>query len=140
MEERLGDVVAPIRQRAMVYGVFASIAVTLAMGGLYGLLSYSVEQRLPELALRLALGATRWHLLALTLWNGLRATVVGGVIGLAAAAAANRIVMHSIVGTVQASWLVYAVTGGALLLLSCLASYLPARRASCSDPLRVLKA
>ena len=78
---------APHRFRAVMVGMFAGLALMLAMVGIFGVLAYSVEQRTREFGVRIALGATTANVLRLVLGSAARVVAIGGIVGLAAAAA-----------------------------------------------------
>lgn len=98
MEDGLADAVGQPRFRAWLLGLFASTAVLLAAIGLYGTMSYAVQQRTREIGLRIALGATPGQAGALLLRSGLTLVVAGIVVGLAAAAAATRLLSSMLYG------------------------------------------
>ncbi len=128
------------RFESVVFGAFGVIALLLAAGGLYGTLLYVAGQRRRELGIRLALGATRARIQAQVLRAGVTLAVVGLLVGLVGAWAANRL-LESLVWGVGGGdpW---ALGGATVLLLgtAALASWLPARRAGRVDPVETLRA
>ncbi|MDQ3744760.1 MAG: ABC transporter permease [Acidobacteriota bacterium] len=139
MERMVADSMAQRRFSMFLFGIFAAIALTLAVVGLYGVMSYAVAQRTHEIGLRMALGAQRGDILKMVVGQGLLIIAVGLAAGLLGALALTR-VMSSLLYDVSATDpLTYA--GIALLLASValLASYLPARRATKVDPMVALR-
>ena len=139
MERMVADSMAQRRFSMFLFGIFAAIALTLAVVGLYGVMSYAVAQRTHEIGLRMALGAQRGDILKMIVGQGLLIIAVGLAAGLLGALALTR-VMSSLLYEVSATDpLTY--TGIALLLaaVALLASYLPARRATKVDPMVALR-
>jgi predicted permease len=140
---QLRDVVAASaadpRFYALLMGSFSLIAFVLSIAGIYGVVSYSVRQRTHELGVRMALGAQRSSVIALVLREGLVLVAIGAVLGLAGSYAATRALARFLfrVGvTDPATFVVVPLVLCAVALVAC---YIPARRATASDPLRVLK-
>ena len=121
-------------------GVFAAVALLLGAIGIYGVMSYAVTQRTREMGVRLALGAKSVDVVRLVLRNGIRLTVVGLVIGLIGAWASTRWISAQLFGVEATDPLTYIAVAAVLGGVSLLASYLPARRASRTDPLEALRA
>lgn len=118
---------------------FAGVALILAAIGIYGVVSYSVAQRTQEIGLRMALGARQRDVLRLILGEGLRLTLVGGVIGLAAALAVSQVLKNLLFGVSVMDPASYA---GAAVMLVCTAlvsSLIPAKRASSVNPTEALR-
>jgi putative ABC transport system permease protein len=128
------------RFRATLIGAFAVAALLLAAVGLYGLISYSVAQRVPEIGVRLALGATPAEVGRLVLGQGLGLAALGITIGLAGALAVARLIEGLLFSISATDPLVYALLAGVLLALSAAACYIPTRRAMRIDPLAALRA
>jgi predicted permease len=124
---------------ATLSSAFAGLATLLAAIGLYGILSYTVKLRTRELGLRLALGAEPARLRAMILRQVGRMALTGGVIGLAAAVAAGRVVETLLFGLSGRDPWVLAGAGAVLSAVMCLAGYLPARRASNIAPMEALR-
>jgi putative ABC transport system permease protein len=120
-------------------GLFAGLATLLSAVGIFGVMNYSVALRTRELGLRLAVGAQPRQVLLLVLKQGLTLTVVGVVLGLAAAFALTRLLSGLLfgVGTVDAT--TFTTISLLLVVVSLLACYLPARRAMRIDPLSALR-
>ena len=120
-------------------GSFASLALILAMIGLYGLISYSVLQRTREIGIRMALGAQRENILKLILRQGVKATLVGVAIGLVLGLVLTRVMASLLYGVSSTNWLTFAGVSVLLLLVSLIASYIPARKATKVDPMVALR-
>jgi putative ABC transport system permease protein len=120
-------------------GCFATLALVLAMIGLYGLISYSVLRRTREIGIRLALGAQRDDILRLILRQGVVATGVGVAIGLVAGLVSIRVIASLLYGINSADWVIFAVVAIFLAAVAITASYVPARRAMQVDPMVALR-
>jgi predicted permease len=139
MEASVSDNVATPRFRTLLLGVFAALAVILAMAGVYGVMSYVVGQRSSEIGLRMALGASPRDVLRLTLRQGLALTAAGIVLGLLCAAGVSRL-LQSMLFEVKATDLsTYLAVITALAGVALTASYIPARRAMRVDPMVALR-
>ena len=129
------------RRFAMVlFEIFAVVALILAATGIYGVLSGSVTERVREIGVRAALGASRGNILALLLRQGMALAAIGVAIGLAASLATSRALITLLFGVSQLDPITY---GGVVLLLlavSAAACWIPARRASQVDPSTALRA
>ena len=114
--------------------IFATIALLLAAIGIYGVMSYSVEQRTQEIGIRMALGSSRGDVLKLMLSQGLKLAGMGVAIGLALAYLLTRF-LASLLFSVKAGdpWTLAAVAA-ILALVALIATYIPARRAAATDP------
>jgi predicted permease len=139
MEELLAENVAAPRFRTLLFGIFAALAVCLAMAGVYGVMAFVVGQRTNEIGLRMALGASPRHVLSLVMRQGLLLAAAGLVIGLAVSLAATRLLTKMLFDVKPTDPLTYV--GVAILLgaVALLATYIPARRALQVDPLIALR-
>jgi putative ABC transport system permease protein len=139
MESVISENIAAPRFRTLLFGVFAGLAVCLAMAGVYGVMAYAVSQRSNEIGLRMALGASTGSVLRLILRQGLILAGAGLALGLAAAVAGARL-LTSMLFQVQPNdpW-VYLAIAILLGVVALVASYVPARRASKIDPLTALR-
>jgi ABC-type antimicrobial peptide transport system permease subunit len=136
---RNGRAMIAVRLGALFGGAFAILALALATVGLYGLVSYSVSHRTREIGIRIAVGANMGSVVGLVLRQGVALTVLGVVLGVAAALAVTRF-MASLLYGVQPYDLVTFVLGPAVLVIvSVLASWLPAHRAARMDPVGALR-
>jgi putative ABC transport system permease protein len=127
------------RFRALLFGVFAGLAVCLAMAGVYGVMAYAVEQRSKEIGLRMALGASSHSVSRLILKQGLILTTLGLAFGLAGAAACTRLLTTMLFEVQPNDPWVYLAVAVLLAVVTLLAGYVPARRASNVDPLTALR-
>ncbi len=139
MEDRVATTIAPQRQRAILFGLFAMVAVALAAGGLYGLLVSVVAQGRRELGVRMALGASRRDLIGLVLRHGMTPTMIGIVIGLVGALGFSRLLAGQVYGITTVDAMTYVTAAAAMTAVSLIASCLPAYRATIVDPLEVLR-
>jgi putative ABC transport system permease protein len=139
LEQVLSVSVGERRFSTVLLGVFAGLGLLLASVGVYGILSYSVAQRMPEFGIRLALGATRKDVLALVLRQGCRLAILGVAVGGLAALALTRL-MSSLLFEISPSD--PSTFGGVALVLGAVAlvaTYVPARRATKVDPMVALR-
>jgi putative ABC transport system permease protein len=120
-------------------GAFAAMALILAAIGIYGLIAYSVGQRIPEIGIRMALGAKTTDVLRMVLAEGAKISLIGALVGLALALPLPRVfsVMFEDLHF-GAPW-IYVVVAIAILLVAISATYIPARRAAHVDPMRALR-
>jgi predicted permease len=139
LEERVRGAVGPERFYATVLGIFAGVALVLAAIGLYGVIAYAVGQRTHELGVRVALGATSRRITGMVIREGLVITVIGAVLGITGAAAASRYLASLLYNVKPSDPMIFGTVTAALLVVSALASYLPARRAAKVDPLMAMR-
>ena len=139
MDGLIGEANSAPRFYAMMVATFAGLALVLAAVGIYGVMSYSVAQRRAEIGVRLALGAGERQIFSLVLGDSLKLTLIGLVIGTAAALAVSRSMQSLLFGVRQTDPLTYGLTAVALVLVAIGASYVPARRAMRTDPLTALR-
>lgn len=134
MEKVLALTVARQDFNMLLLSIFAAIALLLAAIGIYGVMSYSVEQRTQEIGIRMALGSSRGDVLKLMLGHGLKLAGIGVAIGLALAYLLTRF-LASLLFSVKAGdpWTLAAVAA-ILGLVALIATYIPARRAAATDP------
>ena len=127
------------RFQALLLTCFAAIALLLSAIGLYGLLSYLVVQRTLEIGVRIALGAQRGSVLGMILRKGLTLAAIGLAIGVAMSLALTRLMSGLLFGVRPTDPLTFVLVSLVLLLVSVLASGLPAYRASTLDPMTTLR-
>jgi predicted permease len=120
-------------------GAFGLLALILAAVGLYGVIAYTTRQRTHEIAIRLALGAQRGDVFRLVLGRGLLLTVGGLAVGIAGSLALTRYLQSVLYGVTATDVLTYAAVALLLCLVSLVACYIPARRATKIDPMTALK-
>ena len=123
-----------------MFSTFGIIALFLAAIGVYGVLSYVVGQRLREIGVRVALGAQRWHVLRLVVRQGLVLALCGIGLGLIGAFGVTRVVGEILYDVSPTDPVSFVAISLLLAGIACLASYVPARRATAVDPLEALRA
>jgi putative ABC transport system permease protein len=123
----------------VLLSIFAGVALTLAGIGIYGVLSYSVQQRTQEIGIRMALGAQRSDVLTLILRNGMAMVGAGIVAGLLLSVALTDSVNTLLFGIGLFDAASFFATAGILLIVAMIACYLPARRAMRVDPIVALR-
>jgi putative ABC transport system permease protein len=133
------DATAPARFRTVVIGAFAVLALTLAVIGVFGVLAYSVQRRLREFGVRIALGATTRDVLAIVFGDTARLFSAGLVLGLLGAAAIGRSMSALLFGIRPADPLTFVGVAAVLALTAAAATMLPALRAARVDPVVALR-
>jgi putative ABC transport system permease protein len=139
LEVSLWENVAAPRLRTLLFGIFAGLAVALAMAGIYGVMAFVVGQRANEIGLRMALGASPFTVMAMVMRQGLALAAIGLAIGLAGAVAATRLLTQLLFEVKPGDPLTYAGVSVLLAFVALAASYFPARRATKVDPLSALR-
>ncbi len=128
------------RMGAGLLTIFGGLALLLAMIGVYGVMSNSVDRRAHEMGIRMALGAGRNRVIVMMIRQGMWLVLAGLGVGLAIAVPAGMQVQGMLFGLSGTDLPTYAVVSGALLLVAALATFLPARRLTTVDPSRALRA
>lgn len=140
MTEVMARSVADRRLNVLIIGVFALLAIVLAAVGVYGVMAYDVLQRTREIGIRMALGASRSAVLSLVVWQGMKLVVIGGILGLAAAALLSGSLTQMLFEVRPRDGAVFAAVAALLTAAGAVASYIPAWRATRVDPLSALRA
>ena len=139
METLLSTSVARARFSASLLTVFSFLALVMAAVGIYGVMSYSVLQRTHEIGVRMALGAQRYDVLKLMVKKGIVLGVAGVVVGLAASFALTRLIATLLFDVTTTDAATFAIVSAGLFLVTLIACYVPARRATKVDPLKALR-
>lgn len=139
MTERVNQDIAPRRLRAYLLSGLAAIALTLACVGIYGVMMYAVAQRVHEIGIRAALGATPRDLFRSVLGRGATLTLVGICLGLVGCAVSRKLVAGLLFGVKSSDPLTFSVAVVLLAAVAILACYVPARHATSIDPMLALR-
>jgi putative ABC transport system permease protein len=139
MDERLSNSVAVRRFQTLLLGFFAAVALVIAMVGIYGIISYAVSRRTHEIGVRMALGANPRNVLRMIVLWGMRLTLIGVTLGVAAALALTRVIRNLLYEVNPIDPGTFALVTLLLFCVSLIASYFPARRATKVDPLQALR-
>jgi predicted lysophospholipase L1 biosynthesis ABC-type transport system permease subunit len=139
LDELVDRSVATRRFTVFLLASFATLAVILALAGVYGVLAYSVTRRTSEIGVRLALGAAPPQVLRLVLAQGLRPVAIGLAIGLVVALLVSRLMTSLLFGIAGTDPMTYAVAAAAFGLTAVLACYMPARQVLRVDPVVALR-
>jgi ABC-type antimicrobial peptide transport system permease subunit len=139
LDDRIASALSRPRFNATIVSGFAGVALLIAALGVYGMLSYSVSCRRREIGVRLAIGAAPPRIVRVILLEGLRLAAVGVAFGIAAALAVGRLTRSLVVDVNPTDPRILALVALAMLSVSALAAFLPARRASAVDPVVVLR-
>jgi ABC-type antimicrobial peptide transport system permease subunit len=127
------------RYYSMLLSLFAAVATALAAVGVYGVMAYSVEQRMREIGIRIALGAARWDVLKLVIKQALVVTSIGLAAGLAGAAALTRFISSELWEVKPNDPAIFAGVSVLLIAIAIVACLVPARRALGVDPTTALR-
>ena len=127
------------RYPSYLIGSFAALALVLAMIGLYGLISYSVSQRIRELGIRIALGAKRGDVIKLVVGQGAKLALIGVAAGVLAALALTKLMRSLLYGVGAADPLTFVAVAALLTLVALVACWIPAMRAMRTDPMTALR-
>jgi predicted permease len=139
MEELAATSVMRRQLIMMLLTLFAGIALMLAAVGIYGVISYWVTQRSHEIGIRVAIGASRMDVLKMVLGQSMSVVLLGVVIGLAGAFALTRLMVSFLYDVTATDVTTFALYSSALILVGLIASYIPARRATRIDPVKMLR-
>jgi predicted permease len=136
----MGEHLAPRRLAMLLVAGFGVLALGLALLGIYGVMSYTVAERVPEIGVRLALGANPRGILMMVVSDGMRIVVPALLVGAGAALAVTRLARALLFDVSPSDPVTFATVAAAIGAVSLLACYLPARRASRVDPLVAIRA
>lgn len=139
MDEIVSHSLESRRFTATLLGIFAALALIVAAAGLYALLSYTVGQRRREIAVRMALGARREHVIRSVVARAVRLYAIGLIVGILGAIWCGRLLSTMLSGVQPWDAMTLAGTAATLLVVSVLAAWIPARRAAAIDPMQVLR-
>jgi predicted permease len=139
MPEIVSNSISTQRLTMMLLGIFAALALTLSAIGIYGVISYLTGQRIHEIGVRVALGASSQDVLRMVLGEGMRTTLIGVGIGIAAAIGLTRLISQVIYGVAATDPLTFIGVAFLLVAVALLACYIPARRAMRVDPMIALR-
>ncbi len=139
MEEKVSEFVVQPRFWMRLFGIFAGLAVFLAMVGIYGVMSYLVSRRTHEIGVRMAMGADRRQVLKLVVGQGLKLAVVGVTLGIGGSLALTRLVAQYLYEVKPTDPLTFVAVALALTVVALGAAYIPARRATKVDPIVALR-
>ena len=138
-DEWLSNSASQPRLNSVLLGVFAALALLIASIGIYGVLAYSVSQRTGEIGVRMALGATRPHVLRLIVTEGLIVAAIGVGVGLIGALALGRVLSSLVFGVQVHDPSTFTIAAVTLTVVALAASIVPALRASRVDPMVALR-
>jgi putative ABC transport system permease protein len=138
METAMAATVAQPRLQMVLLILFAAVAMVLASVGVYGVMAYTVSQRVPEIGVRMAVGASPGRVVGMVVWQGAQLALIGIVVGLVAAAFAARAVETLLFDVRGLDPLTFIVAPAILAVTALLACYIPARRAARISPLEAL--
>jgi putative ABC transport system permease protein len=139
MEQVMAEEVSRQSFNMLLLSIFAGIALVLAAIGIYGLMSYSVQQQTQEVGIRMALGAGRSEVLKLIVKQGMMPACLGVIVGLGIAFAATRLLSSLLFGVKAADPASFTAVAVVLTAVALLATYIPARRAMRVDPVIALR-
>jgi putative ABC transport system permease protein len=139
VESMVEESLADDRFMSLLLSLFAGVAIVLATGGIYGVMSYSTAQRTRDFGIRLALGANHRHILQLVVGEGLWLSVTGVAFGIVGALAGTRALGSQLYGIEPTDPVTYGVLAVLLICVSLLACWLPAHRATRVDPACALR-
>ena len=140
MDDLMDDYLAPRRLSLRLVQGFAAVALALALIGIYGVLSYTVSQRLPEIGVRMALGAGRGQIVRMMIASGARLGLIGIAAGVAVSLATSRILNGLLFGVERTDAVTYASVIVLMLVAALLACAIPAIRAARVNPLSAIRA
>jgi putative ABC transport system permease protein len=137
-EDLLSESLRQPRSNTVLISLFAGIAFLLAMIGLYGVMAYSVSQRTREIGVRMSLGAQKQTILRMILSHGMRVTLLGVLAGIAGALSLTQFISSLLFQVSARDPMILSFGAAAMIAISLIASYIPARRAMNVDPIIAL--
>jgi ABC-type antimicrobial peptide transport system permease subunit len=140
MEAGLAQSIAPRRFNLLLLGIFAIVALVLAVVGVYGVVAYAVAERTHEIGIRLALGAARARVVSMIVAQGMLSVSAGIVVGLAGAFAAMRLVAGLLYGVDAHDAETFVIVTSVLVAVALIACAAPALKAAMVDPVTALRA
>ncbi|HWC97667.1 MAG TPA: ABC transporter permease [Candidatus Sulfopaludibacter sp.] len=139
MEEVLSQAVSRQNFNMLLLSIFAAIAMLLAAIGIYGLMSYSVEQRTQEIGIRVALGASRGEMLGLIMRQGMKLAGIGVAVGLVIAYGVTKLLASLLFGIKSTDPVTFVGVAAILIVVAVVATYIPASRAAGTQPTEALR-
>ncbi len=139
LDDILAQSMAPTSFTLVMLAIAAAVALALGVVGIYGVISYIVSQRTREIGVRMALGADRRDVRRMVLRQGMVLASIGVVVGLVAAVGVTRVLSSQLHGVEATDPVTFAAVAAVLTAVAFVASYLPAVRASRTDPLVALR-
>jgi putative ABC transport system permease protein len=139
MDDSVSASLSPARFTMLLLGAFAGLALLLAVMGIYSVMSYSVSRRTNEIGIRVVLGASRGDVLLLIVRQAMLLALIGSAIGIAGALALSRLMASQLYGVRPTDPATFVTVATLLIIVSLVASYLPARRAMRVEPMAALR-
>jgi ABC-type antimicrobial peptide transport system permease subunit len=139
MQQLVSSSMARPRLYTVLLGMFAGVAVLLAVTGIYGVMTYAVSQRFREIGIRVALGAGQMRVMGLILGQSAAVTLAGIALGLGAAAALTRYLEQLLFGVTPLDLRTFAGVAVLFAVIAGVAAFVPARRATRVDPVAALR-
>ena len=139
MDDFVSASLSPARFTMLLLGAFAGLALLLAVMGIYSVMSYSVSRRTNEIGIRVALGASRGDVLLLIVRQAMLLALIGSAMGIAGALALSRLMASQLYGVRPTDPITFVSVAVLLMIVSLVASYLPARRAMRVEPMAALR-
>jgi len=139
LEHLLARSLAARKFSMLLLALFAVLALSLSVIGLYSVLAYAVTQRTREIGIRMALGAQASDVLRMVVWRGISLALIGVALGLAASLILTRIIKNLLFNVSPTDPTTFTLIALLLVVVALIASYIPARRATNVDPLLALR-